>query len=534
MSMVDKATSKRLLAIHGWSGVLLGLFLYVVVITGTVAVLAHEIGEWSVSGAKSEEPFGQPLDTRVKELATTVDPKFKDDLFISPNAEGSLIVFFHTHGTNKAGDPDDLGVRFLLDGASLKVLRRDQGFGAELPGDPQSALDHFISTLHISLHAPNPIGLYLTGIAGFVMLFAVISGIILHKHLIKDLFVAPRHSSRLLNRRDHHILAGSWSLPFGFLLAFTGTFFSFAGAIGLPIVAMVSFGGNQTKMLETLVGAPLVKSEGRAQMANMDTILAKSIVRAGTQPDFVNVVHWGKADAKVQVTHGPSGSSIESSNHIYSMTSGAYEGVKPDVGTKPSLGSKVFSWMGPLHFGHFAGLLSKVIWVALGLATCYVTLTGMRLWVERRADQSGWHWLERAIPMVGYGVPTGLVGSAFGFLASYPDRDTVTSTANGFLIGAALAIAATLASRRSARPALPLGTLLGAGLIGLPMMRLGMGGAGWVNLVRLGHLIPVTLDLALLVAGAGVLTMAWRQAAYPVGPSSIGSVTPEHELAAAE
>lgn len=534
MSMVDKATSKRLLAVHGWSGTLLGLFLYIVIVTGSVAVLAHEIGEWSISGSQTEAPFSQPIDARIKELAQTVAPEFREDLAIYPNPAGSLVVFFHTHGTNSAGDPDDLGVRFLLEPGTLRVLARDEGYGMEMPGDPQGALESFLSTLHISLHAPNPVGLYLTGLAGFVMLFAVISGIILHKHLIKDLFVAPRLSSRLLNRRDRHILAGSWSLPFGFLLAFTGTFFSFAGAIGLPIVAMVSFGGDQVKMIETLVGAPPATSEARADMANLDTILASSIARTGTQPDFVNVVHWGKADAKLQITHGPSGSSIESSNHIYSMTTGAYEGIKPDLGTKPSVGSAIFAWMGPLHFGHFAGLLSKIVWGALGLATCYVTLTGLRLWVERRMDQPGWRWLGTAIPMVGYGGPMGMAGSAFGFLATYPAGDTVAGTATGFIAGAALAVAVALAVRNPRRAVQALQVILGVMLVALPALRLGMGGAGWPELMGEGHLIPMMLDLVLLAGGVYALFAIWRQIAARGASAIINDDLAEPELAPAE
>lgn len=516
MSMVSKDTSKRLFAIHGWSGVILGLFLYVVIITGVVTVLAHEVGEWSVSGAPVASPLSQPVDARIKELAKSVDERYLEDVSISVNTAGSLIVFFHTHATNTAGKPDDLGVRFILKPGSLETLRRDEGFGTELPGDPQNALSHFITRLHVTLHAPDPVGLYLTGIAGFVMLFAVISGMILHKHLLKDLFVAPRLSSRLLNRRDRHILAASWSLPFGFLLAFTGTFFSFAGAIGLPIVAAVSFGGDQTKMLETLVGVPQAQSNEKAQMVNLDTLLASSAARTGMRPESANVVHWGKADAKLLITHRPQGASIEGSNHIYRMATGAYEGVKPDVGTQPSLGSKVFAWMTPLHFGHFAGLLSKFIWVALGLAACYVTLSGLRLWVERRAEQAGWGWLGDAIAWVGYGVPLGMAGSAAGFLLAARGGELVAWTGWGFVAGAALAVVIAVFGRvflRKAQHSLisvrsVLQIVLAASMMALPLLRLATGGMGWPALIASGQLIPIMVDLVLLIGGACILMMA--------------------------
>ncbi len=527
MSIVAKDTSKRLLAVHGWSGVLLGLFLYVVVITGTVSVLAHEIGDWSISGTRDTAPFSQSIDARVTALADSVDPRFREDVSIYPNAAGSLIVFFHTHGTNNAGDPDDLGVRFTLAPQTLEIVRRDQGYGMELPGDPEDALSQFITTLHISLHAPNPIGLYLTGLAGFVMLFAVISGIILHRHLLKDLFVAPRLSSRLLNRRDRHILAASWSLPFGFLLAFTGTFFSFAGSVGLPIVAMVSFGGDQTKMIETLVGVPQATSNARADMASLDSILAQSIRRTGTQPEFVSIVHWGKADATAQVTHGPTGTSIESSNHIYDMTTGRYEGIKPDVGTRPSLGSSIFAWIAPLHFGHFAGLLSKFIWVGLGLATCYVTLSGLRLWVARRNDEPGWRWLGDAIPMIAYGVPIGLVWAATGFLLAYPAGDPVRWTAMGFLIGSGASVASVVVLRSRVDVSRLLQFCLAVGLVALPVVRVMTGGAGWPSLIAAERIIPMMVDTLLISAGLCVFMMS-RQSQDLPQPSSHAANEPSN------
>jgi uncharacterized iron-regulated membrane protein len=514
MSMVGKDTSKRLLAVHGWSGVFLGLFLYLVVITGTVAVLGHEIGQWSVGGSMREAPLAQPLDTRVKQLALTVDPKYREDVALFAGSARTITLFFHTHGTNSAGDPDDLGVRFLLDPETLDVLRRDEGYGAELPADRAGALDDFLATLHTSLHAPNPVGLYLTGLAGFVMLFAVASGIILHKHLLRDLFVAPRRSSRLLNRRDRHILAGSWSLPFGFLLAFTGTFFSFAGAIGLPIVAQVAFGGDQVAMIETIVGVPEATSNEPAAMGNLDAIIAQSSQRTGSHPDFVSIIHWGTADAKAQLTHLPSGSAIEGSNQIYNLVTGAYEGVKPDVGTTPSLGSKIFAWIGPLHFGHFAGLLSKLIWVSLGLATAYVTLTGLRLWVERRPGIAAGRVLGLAIPMVGYGVPIGLVGSAIGFLCAYRAGDPVYWTGFGFLAGCAAAIVLTVVmARRCDLSQMLMGTL-GTGMMALPVIRLLTGGPGWVDLLSAGHAVPVMIDLLLL--GGGIFNLITARRGDPV------------------
>ena len=47
MIHLPKNETKLMVAVHGWSGILLGLVLYAVVLTGTAAVFAEEIGTWS-------------------------------------------------------------------------------------------------------------------------------------------------------------------------------------------------------------------------------------------------------------------------------------------------------------------------------------------------------------------------------------------------------------------------------------------------------------------------------------------------------
>ena len=71
-----------------------------------------------------------------------------------------------------------------------------------------------------------------------MMMAAVVSGVLIHRHVIRDLFLAERPGGRLPGVRDRHALSSTWSIPFAFLLAFTGSFFSFAGTIGLPIVVV--------------------------------------------------------------------------------------------------------------------------------------------------------------------------------------------------------------------------------------------------------------------------------------------------------
>src|SRR3546814_2743192 len=97
--------------------------------------------------------------------------------------------------------------------------------------------------------------------------------------------------------------------------------------------------------------------------------------------------------------------------------------------------------MGPLHFGNFAGMLSKAIWFGLGFAMCYVTFTGMRLWIVRRKDEMrSLAWLERTLSIVGFGLPFGLIVSAAAFMIAMPLGSAGYWTTAAFLIASALTI----------------------------------------------------------------------------------------------
>ena len=529
MIRLSQARTKRLLAIHGWSGVILGLLLYVVVLTGAVVVFAHDIGAWSAGGAKSHAPLSEPLDGTLRSLASQVPHAYLDDVGVFANAAGHLVVFLHTHAVNDAGDPDDKGVLFELHPKTHAVLQRREGFGSEIFGqDPWGALDEFLVDLHVNLYLPQPWGLYATGVLGLLLMSSAISGILLHRHLIKDLFVAPRPSGALLNARDRHNLAGSWALPFALVLAFTGAFLSFAISLGFPAIGQVAFGGDQMALIEKVVGVPEAEDPTPTPLADLDAMLAASAAAVGSAPDSLTVQRWGRADARVLVNHPPAAGDLSAEQQVFAGASGEHLGSKPFIGTQPSAGSAIMLLMFPLHFGSFAGLLSRAVWLALGLALCYVVLTGLLLWLRRRAEDPLWQRLARAVPVVGYGLPIGLVGSGVAFFLTVPAEGTLFWTPVGFVIGACLAVAAGLSVRQYQPLAKLYRSVLGVGLFALPLLRLVMVGPGWGELLATGNGAVVAFDLVLLASGLGIVRAGIKARHLPAAtPPPQEQVAPE-------
>lgn len=506
MIHLPKEKTKLLVAIHGWSGIVLGLLLYAVVLTGMTAVFAEEVGGWSAGHRETRSAFEKPIDASVRQLAARTPAEFRKDLDLFEVGDRNLGAFFHRHETTPSGEVVSRGVYYQLD-RSGRIVSEQQGTGEQVFGPRNDdALSSFLVDTHVRLHVPNPWGLLLTGILGLVMLVAAVSGLLIHRHLFKDIFTLRRSASPVLANRDRHSVAGTWSLPFAFILAFTGSFFSFFGTVGVPIVAMAAFGGNQRAMSDAVFGAPGQPDPRPRAIGNLDRIAADAIQRAGSAPTFLSVEHFGRADAAVTSFHSPKAGDIEPLTFVYNGATAEFARQKPSIGSKPSAGGTLAAIMGPLHFGNFAGILSKAVWFGLGFAMCYVTLTGLQLWLARRAREArSLGWLERAVTVVGFGLPVALLGAAIAFLIAMPFGRAVFWTPAGFVATSLAAIVAGIFCAAKERLERGLKDAMTICFFVLPPTRLAVGGPGWSTAMASGQPGIVAMDLALFLGGGWLL-----------------------------
>lgn len=517
MIHLKKDETKAMVAVHGWSGILLGLLLYAVVLTGTAAVFAHEIGAWSAGHVTTRSAFENPIDANVRRLSAMTPPEFREAVSLFEIGDHGLGAFFHRDELDARGMPTERGIYYQLDNAG-HLNRTVRGTSEEVFGPRNDdALSSFLVDTHVRLHVPNPWGLLLTGILGLAMLVAAISGLLIHRHLFKDIFTLRSRANPVLVDRDRHSVAGTWSLPFAFILAFTGSFFSFFGTIGVPVVAMAAFSGDVEALSEAVFGNPGTPDPRPVAIGNLDRITADAIRRTGEAPTFVAIENFGRGDAKVTSFHNPKASDIEPVALLYNGATATFERAKPTVGTQPSAGGTLAGIMGPLHFGNFAGLLSKAIWFGLGFAMCYVTFTGMRLWVVRRKqDARSLAWLERTLTVVGFGLPLGLAASAAAFLITMPLGSAVYWTTAAFLIASGAAILAAFAAPSNEVLTQYLKGATGVVMLTLPLLRLSVaGGPGWGEAVAAGQSVIAALDVAFIVAGIWLVRGCWTAIRSP-------------------
>ncbi|PWN54845.1 PepSY-associated TM helix domain-containing protein [Abyssibacter profundi] len=519
MIKLSQERTKHLLSIHGWSGVLLGLLLYAVICTGTVAVFSTEIGDWSNPLATpSETGLPSGINTLVQTLADQVDPAYREEFFLFSSAGGRLMLQFEGHQpaspTPGSSEPaPHYGVLYAIDPNRLQVINRVEGPEAVLDEARHvaDALADFFVELHVRLHIPSPWGLFVTGVLGLIMMVAAITGFLVHRHLIRELFTIRRHKDGLLRARDAHVIAGTWTLPFAFVLAFTGSFFSFATSLGLPAMAMVVFEGDQERALAEVFGEPATIEDRDVPVANLDAILNDAEQRTGVRPNFVAGGHWGKAGAEIRVFSPAREGMLTGRSPVYAAESGQFLRDQPVlVGQQPSAGNTVAALMAPLHFGHFAGLASKAAWFALGFAGAYVALTGLLLWTQRRATQPFWQRMTRVVHWVGYGLPLSMAMTPYGtFVAQSKGWPVLSAQWWVFGCGVLLSLFIAGLARSSLHIRRCIVALTGLALLGLPAVRMLTGGPGWAEALSTGRNGIVAGDLVMLCGALACWLLCW-------------------------
>lgn len=510
---LSQSQMKRLTAVHGWSGTVLGLLLYVVVLTGTVVVFGHEIEHWSIGGVSQEEPITGGIDGTVRSLVDSMPKGYRGEVSIFSDDAGRLNVFPHADVRHpETRDNSANGTLFQVDTVTGKIVGRRTGFVFHdtnffIP----SALADFLIGLHIRLYVPMPWGYLLTGTLGLLMISTGISGLLMHRHIIRDLFVSARPGTKLVTFRDRHVLAGSWGLVFAFLLGFTGAYFSFAGTVVFPLLTEVAFGGDEDRAVETLFVPQADTDSSRAPLADLDAIIDDATARVGEPATFISIKNYGRRDAIVQLFHPPPEGRLAFVRPVYDGVTGAFLYERPTIGGQPSTGAFLRGLMWPLHTGDFAGALSKSVWVGLGSAMVFLVISGLRLWVRRRETDRVWMRFGRAVTGVAYGLPLAILICAYAyFLSRAIGADTFWWTPAGFLAGIPVGLAPVLTSLEESGLRRRYRRLLGYGCLILPVLRLACGGLDWASAFAGGQTEVLSIDIALIFLGAGLILWAVR------------------------
>lgn len=478
---------RRLYDLHSWIGLALGLLIYVVSFSGILALFTEELDPWLRAdlAAPTVLPDRQ-LDTLVERTAAD---GVGDFLLLLPTAYRPWVTVI-PHGRESAPPQ-------RLEPATL----------APLPARAETAAD-LMTRLHTDLLLPEPVGRYLVGLLGIILLASALSGLLLHRKMLQEMFAyRPGRSSRLF-WTDLHKLLGLWAAPFHIVMALTGAVLGFAGVVVL-LAALTAYRGDGAAAMAAM-GMLHPGSDAAADMLPASQLLDAARGRMpGMVPEVVEIGDWGRASARMVVMGNVSGRLV----YYPTVSVGGATGSVLEVvdWSREGLGRALYAMVTPLHYASFGGPAVKLLYVALGLATCVLSVSGLRIWRSRLAGEGGARLFATLTTGVVLGLPAATV-AAFWTARALPAAEPA-----GFPVPMAVLLliwAATLghAHLRGSRADGDLGRVICIGLIGFPLQTVVLTG---LSLPDPASLLPVAaVDLAALAAGIGGL-LAMRRTQMP-------------------
>jgi len=351
-------------ATHTWLGVIAGILLFIVTFSGFPAMFAHELELWQSPALTNHQPAENTDLDRV--ISSARQQGFDhSDFFILPSEEHGYVMLFHS------GESDhDFDMRYI---SLHDFTELDAG---------ESEMAHIFEHLHTDLHLPRPFGRYLVGLAGMVMLLSIIAGIVIHTKWRKEfVMLRPKRSWRLM-LTDHHKLLGLWTLPFSFILAFTGTILGLLGLIS-PILALAKFDGDVEKATIAVLG-PRAEIVGEA--AAPVSINQLYIESKKTQPEldvaFIQVEGLGDAGGVIKF----SGNNQHHLSNLQSLTYTLKDGkqIHELNGVEKGPFQRIFAAVTPLHYVLFGDFALKVFYAISTLALCALIVSGNMIWLSKK------------------------------------------------------------------------------------------------------------------------------------------------------
>lgn len=418
--------------LHTWFGLVLGFVLMIVFFFGALSVFDREIDRWSIPQSRFAPQPMPSFDKILKPVFESMQPS-KDDIdamrsmvngpmperFDTPTLWGAytthrdpILSVFAGFDLPNAKDPEqDIFARRTIDPRT----------GESLPDDRLKVGSQFFYPLHYSLTLNwMNLGYWIVGISSLIMLVALVTGVIMHRKLFRELFTFRPKKNGSRGLLDLHNLTGVVALPFHFFFAFTGLVIF--GGIYFPVthsqLSPLHDLHEQVAAQET--GLPHERAGISAPIASVDAMVIEAQRRwaeRGMAGDvgFLSLQHVGDANGYVSVYRAGTDRIALTGEGIHFKASTG-ELLREDPA--PTVVANVNEFLTGLHLQHFRHWLLRWLYVFGGLAGCVCIATGFIFFVEKRKRQHAKEASQgaRVVDALAVTTVTGMLIAALGIL----------------------------------------------------------------------------------------------------------------------
>lgn len=367
LSRVPADFVRAVLKGHSALGLAFAAVIYLVCLTGSLAVFAREFQRWELADAPQVETIAPQAVQRA--LAEAV------------RRAGQGVE----HGYIRLPAPDLPQATITIEAKERETVWLVDADG-NLAGHGETPWTEFLIRLHVNLHLPHALGVFLVGLTGVALLSSLISGLLAHPRIFRDAFHLRLGGSRRLQEADLHNRIGVWALPFHVIVSLTGALLGLTTLI-VGVLGMALFQGDSAKVYELFL-PPEPKEDSRpAPVIDLQPLFRQvgQTLAPGARIDMVLLEHpteMGGA-AWFMLEHD-NGRLANADSFAFTRDGTLYYEKR---GEANNLGESILGSVGKLHFGWFGGGLVKIVYGLLGLGLTYLAAGGVTIWLARRRDK---------------------------------------------------------------------------------------------------------------------------------------------------
>ncbi|NBC64960.1 MAG: hypothetical protein GVY07_04765 [Bacteroidetes bacterium] len=362
-------SNKTLYNIHGWLGLNLGLFLFVVCLSGTFATLSNEV-DWLLDPSMRIEASDKPVQWET--MYQSLKQAYPDGevLGIYRNSYSGVESYFAT--TAYVATPKGNRLKVYLNPYTGKI-QGDSGF---------FNVQRFFRTYHRRFFDGNR-GIVLVTLSSFFLLFSVLTGFLFYKGWFKNLFQLRLKSGIKKLWSDLHKLIGIWSLIFALIIALTGAFYF----IELIFLATDNYDILMPQEPESIELEERSEFGHSIELHDLDTYV-DSATAAFPELEVYTLTLPETAGDYVYLD-GQAGNPLTRNRankvYLHPVTSEVVHIQKSD---ELNAAEWITDAVDPLHFGYFGELFAKIVWFLFGLALSFSILSGTYIWYIRNRQKA--------------------------------------------------------------------------------------------------------------------------------------------------
>ena len=350
---------KRLWKLHSWLGLIAGLGLLVIGLTGSLLVFHEELEQVLnpelvrvAPGAQGRLPYDQLLASVNDQL-----PGYEVAGWLPQHdhPEFADVVYVMKHGT---GD----WLLATLDPYTGRILAS--------PRKGTETFTGWLLELHYAFFADHA-GVFIVGIFGVLLMALGVTGVWLYRDFWKNVFTLRWGRGARILFSDIHKFAGITSVVFNLALGFTGAYWNLTHVAG--------------HWLEEEHEEPVMVERLYAGSLSLDALAGDAAKRVpGFRANYLSfpisaeapaVTFYGASEPRSRWS-GPYGSYV-----AYDARRGRFMSATDirDAGGW----ARFVDGFTPVHFGTFGGLPVKILWAFIGLTPAILSISGFCIWWMR-------------------------------------------------------------------------------------------------------------------------------------------------------